>query len=127
MKRLLLDTHALLWWLDDSPRLGKTARLEIESAASVAVSLASLWEIAVKISLGKLVADLPELVRVLDHRGIPILQVTPADCLAVAGLPHHHRDPFDRMIIVQARARGLTIVSDDANFPPYGVALVRCS
>ena len=123
---LLLDSHALLWWLDDSPRLGPAARTAIGSAASVAVSLASVWEIAIKAGLGKLSVDLDELLANVRRDGFDLLPLTAADCLAVARLPHRHGDPFDRMLIAQARERGLTLVSDDRNFAAYEVGVVGC-
>jgi PIN domain nuclease of toxin-antitoxin system len=123
---LLLDSHALLWWLDDNPRLGPAARAAIGSAASVAVSLASIWEIAIKVSLGKLSVDLEELLANVRRDGFDLLPITAADCLAVARLPHHHGAPFDRMLIAQACERGLTLVSDDRNVAAYGITALGC-
>lgn len=124
--RLLLDSHALLWWLDDSPRLGSQARATIASAASVAVSMASIWEIAIKAGLGKLAVDVGELLDNVGRDGFELLPITAADCLAIARLPRHHGDPFDRMLIVQARARDLTLVSDDLSFAAYHVPITAC-
>ena len=125
--RLLLDSHALLWWLDDSPRLGSQARAMIANAASVAVSMASIWEIAIKAGLGKLAVDVGELLDNVGRDGFELLPITAADCLAIARLPRHHGDPFDRMLIAQARARDLTLVSDDANFTAYQVSIAACA
>lgn len=124
---LLLDSHALLWWLGDHVRLGPAAREAIRAASTVAVSTASLWEIAIKTGLGKLRADPAEILLHLDRDGFEILAITPEDCLAVAHLPLHHGDPFDRMLVVQARSRGLTIVSDDARMTAYDVPVQRCA
>ena len=124
--RLLLDSHALLWWLDDSQRLGPRARAMIDNAASVAVSMASIWEIAIKAGIGKLTVDLDEMLANVGRDGFELLPITAADCRAIARLPRHHGDPFDRMLIAQARARGLTLLSDDANFAAYQVATESC-
>jgi PIN domain nuclease of toxin-antitoxin system len=123
---LLLDSRALLWWMDDNPRLGPAVREAIGRAASVAVSLVSIWEIAIKSSLGKLTVDLNELLANVCRDGFDLLPVTAADCLAVTRLPHRHGDPFDRMLIAQARERGLTLVSDDRNFAAYELGVVGC-
>jgi PIN domain nuclease of toxin-antitoxin system len=114
--RLLLDSYALLWWLDDSPRLGPQAGAMIAGAASVAVSMASIWEIAIRAGLGELAVDVGELLDNVGRDGFELLPVTAADCLAIARLPRHHGDPFDRMLIGQARARDLTLLSDDPSF-----------
>ncbi len=119
--KLLLDSHTLLWWLDDSPRLGSRARSAIVEATVVAVSLATIWEIAIKIGLGKLSVDLRDLLVNISRDGFDLLPVTPSDCLAVAALPRHHGDPFDRMLIVQAREQGMTLLSDDRSFTAYEV------
>jgi PIN domain nuclease of toxin-antitoxin system len=119
--RLLLDSHALLWWMNDSTRLGASARRAIGDAAGVAASLATVWEIAIKAGLGKLSVGLPELLANIARDGFEVVPVTAADCLAVAGFPRHHGDPFDRMLIAQARGRGLALLSDDPSFAPYGV------
>lgn len=123
---LLLDSHTLLWWLDDSPRLGSRARAMIAGAASVAVSMASIWEIAIKAGLGKLTVDLDELIDNVGRDGFELLPITAADCVAITRLPRHHGDPFDRMLIAQARARDLTLVSDDASFAAYRVSIAAC-
>ena len=111
--RLLLDSHALHWWLDDSPRLGPRARAMIAGAVSVAVSI---WEIAIRAGLGELAVDVDELLDNVGRDGFELLPVTAADCLAISRLPRHRGDPFDRMLIGQARARDLTLLSDDASF-----------
>lgn len=124
--RLLLDTHALLWWLLDDPALPATARRAIERAEAVYASAASVWEIAIKQRLGKLpelaisVAELPGLI---GQSGFVPLPVHDRHAAAVCALPQHHRDPFDHLLIVQARMEGLTLVSRDAQFKAYGIAL----
>lgn len=121
--QLLLDTHAFLWWRENSSRLGNDARGHIASANVVFVSVASAWEAAIKIALGKL--RLPESFEagVVASRfdKLPI-DFSHAD--AVATLPRHHDDPFDRMLIVQAMAERLTLVTHDRRFAPYGIDVV---
>ena len=121
--RLLLDTHALLWWLLDDMALPGTARRAIEKAETVYVSSASIWEVAIKQRLGKLpelalsVAELPELV--LQCRFAP-LPITDRHAAAVALLPAHHRDPFDHLLIAQAQLEKLVVVTRDERFAAYG-------
>jgi PIN domain nuclease of toxin-antitoxin system len=121
--RLLLDTHALLWWLADDPALSRRARDAIaEPANEPIVSAASVWEIAIKRSLGKLTApeDLPKLI---SEQGFGWLAVEAAHAWHVRELPAHHRDPFDRILIAQALVERLPIVTNDARFDCYGIAL----
>ncbi len=126
---LLLDTHALLWWLDDDPRLGKKARAAIaDPEATVAVSAATVWEVSIKVALGRLdLGEPPEIAlpREFSRRGIGSIPVTMADALAVRALPRHHRDPFNRMLIAQARAHDLTLVSNDAIVRRYDAKVLR--
>ncbi len=121
MTRLLVDTHALLWWLMDDPSLTPVARDAIASAESEAlVSTASVWEIAIKRALGRVQApdDLPELTA---REGFDWLPVGAEHAWEVGALPHHHRDPFDRLLIAQARVEGLPIVTGEGDFEPYDV------
>ncbi len=124
--KLLLDTHALLWWLLDAAELPASARRAIERAEAVRVSAASIWEVAIKQRLGKLpelaipVAELPELAR---RSGFVPLPVDERHAAAVASLPRHHRDPFDHLLIAQAQIEQLILVSRDPQFAAYGVAL----
>jgi PIN domain nuclease of toxin-antitoxin system len=128
---LLLDTHVLLWWLAASPKLGPVARRIIGSPdATVWISAATAWEIAIKVSLGRLtLGEAPEvaLPRELDRNGFRALPVTVAHALAVRALPAHHADPFDRLLIAQVRLEGLTLVTADPTMRRYGVALVDAS
>lgn len=120
--RLLLDSHVLLWWLDDDQGLATVARDAIANPeSSVAVSAASAWEIEIKRVSGKLEApeDLDE--RLAEER-FSALPITAVHGIAAARLPQHHRDPFDRMLIAQAQLEGLTIVTRDPRFEPYAVA-----
>jgi PIN domain nuclease of toxin-antitoxin system len=118
-----LDTHVVLWWLGNNPRLGARARKAIARADVVFVSVASGWEAAIKISLGRLrlSGTLEEAVEASRFSKLPI---TFGHAEAVGELPLHHRDPFDRMLIVQARMEGLTIVTADRKFEPYDPAVI---
>ena len=119
---LLLDTHALLWWLDDPSRLTKAAWKAIgEGKNTVYVSAAVAWEIAIKRSLGKLDAPADLEAAMSANRFLP-LPVTIPHALAVRALPPVHRDPFDRLLIAQAMHEGFKLVSRDPNVPLYGVA-----
>lgn len=122
--RLLIDSHALLWHVLDDPRLGPAPTAAIEAAdAEVLVSLASLWEIAIKSSLGKLQApdDLPART---EQLGFELLPITVEHLWRVRDLPLHHRDPFDRLMIAQAQIEGLPIVTADPAFSDYDVTVL---
>ena len=124
--RLLLDTHALLWSLNDDPALGAKARALISDPSNdVLVSVASLWEIVVKMRVGKLAADIEEIDAAIDSQGFDRLDIAVPHLAELAALPQHHRDPFDHLLIAQARAEQLTLVSRDSSFPAYGVPLLR--
>jgi PIN domain nuclease of toxin-antitoxin system len=118
--KLLLDTHAFLWWSEDDRRLRKQVRDAIRAADLVQVSAASAWEVAIKASLGKLTVGVP-FEQAIDINGFDKLPVDFAHAAAVAELPPHHGDPFDRMLIAQARVEGLTLVTHDRKFEPYPV------
>lgn len=121
--RLLLDTRALLWWLAGEG-LNTGAREVIADPANlVAVSAASAWEISIKKAAGTLAAP-DDLEQQVQTGGFTPLPVTPAHGIAAGQLPHHHEDPFARMLIAQAFAEGLTIVTRDKRFNDYGVALL---
>jgi PIN domain nuclease of toxin-antitoxin system len=124
--RLLLDTNALLWWANDDRRLGPAARTAIRNAAAVRVSIVSLWEVAIKVSVGKLRADPAKLLAGLERVGASLLPVTPHDCVRFATLALHHRDPFDRMLVAQAIENGLDLVTSDRKLAAYGVPVVPC-
>ncbi len=119
---LLLDTHVLLWALDTPERLGVEAREVLRDPRhQVVVSAASAWEISVKAALGKLRFD-GDLSRVLKAVGFDALTISVEHALAAGALPAVHRDPFDRMLVAQARIEGLTLVTRDAVFDGYDVA-----
>lgn len=125
MKDLLLDTHALLWWLFDDPRLSDKARKNIAAPEhKVWVSAASAWEIATKTRLGKLpeAGDVTEkLPNYLRQSRFLEMPVTVAHSLKAGGLPGPHRDPFDRMLIAQSFLSGFPVVTMDRIFRDYGV------
>lgn len=125
--RLLLDTHALLWWSDGDPKLGQTARRTIDEADLVVQSIVSVWEIATKIATGRLRLDLAELMELCGRHGIARLDVETAHCLRYATLPLLHRDPFDRMLVAQAVGGGFTLMTDDERLAMYRVPIVGCS
>jgi PIN domain nuclease of toxin-antitoxin system len=117
--RLLLDTQVFLWWLADSRRLNVPARALIGKADEVLVSTASLWEATVKIGLGKLDADVDELIGGIEASGFRELAIRASHVAALAHLPLHHRDPFDRMLVAQALAEPLRLVTADRALRQY--------
>lgn len=123
VQRLLLDTHVFLWWRGNDRRLTQSARDTIANAELVFISVASAWEAAIKASLGKL--SLPDTFEsgVVDS-GFAKLLITFAHAEAVALLPPHHSDPFDRMLVAQAQAEGLTLVTHDRRIEPYDVQVL---
>lgn len=122
--RVLLDTHALLWALQDAPDLSARAREIIGSLENeVLVSSVSAWEIAVKRALGKLEAP-REVGAALDVAGFVRRLLSFEDCERLAELPHHHRDPFDRMLVAQALVDGIPIVTRDAQVARYPVQTI---
>jgi PIN domain nuclease of toxin-antitoxin system len=123
--RLLLDTHVLLWWLADDRRLKRTERRAISDGnALVFVSAVTLWEIAIKRSLDRLDLDVEVLEQELQAGGMLELPMNWRHAKTTAALPHHHQDPFDRMLVAQAQTEGLTLVSYDKAFKDYDVALL---
>lgn len=126
--RALLDTHALLWWLADDPALTKSARKIIaETRNTLIVSAASAWEIAAKVRMGKLpaAADLVSDFREqMEREGFQLLAVSVEHAIRGGLLPGPHKDPFDRMLIAQAQAENLSIVSNEIAFDSYGVRRV---
>ncbi len=124
--RLLLDTHVILWWLSADRRLGHKSRQFIDSEADVTVSTVSVWEISIKLALGKLDVEGDVFDRVERSR-FPLLPVLFAHAVAVGRLPHHHRDPFDRMLVAQAQIEGLTIMTSDQRIQMYAVPVLSAS
>jgi len=122
---LLLDTHVLLWWLDDHPTLSKKARAAIADGGNlVFISAAVIWEIRIKQALGKL--KIPsDFQAVLDQQAFEMLAISCEHAHAVGELPAHHRDPFDRILVAQAKVENLTLVTRDQRILKYRIPLVR--
>jgi PIN domain nuclease of toxin-antitoxin system len=117
--KLLLDTHIFLWAIADPGRLSATQRREIEDPINtVYLSSVSVSELAIKASLGKLSFDF-DLLAIAEKSGFELLDFSASDALLLKDLPFHHRDPFDRMLIVQAQARDLFIATQDTTFALY--------
>ncbi len=121
--RLLLDTHVVLWQLSGERELSQSAIAAIAAADDLLFSVVSFAEIGIKAAVGKLVVP-PDLQAKITDAGVRSLALAAAHGLAVAQLPTHHRDPFDRLLIAQAMTEGLTLVTADANFAAYGVPIV---
>ncbi|MCK4388718.1 MAG: type II toxin-antitoxin system VapC family toxin [Desulfobacterales bacterium] len=122
---LLLDTHVLLWWLDDHPNLSKKTKASITDRKNlIFVSAVVIWEIRIKQALGKL--EIPRnFRRVLDDQPFEMLDITVEHAHAVGELPAHHRDPFDRMLVAQAKVEGLTLVTRDIRLKKYNIPLIK--
>ena len=122
---LLLDTHVLLWWLDDNPGLSRQARTVIADGNNlVFVSAAVIWEIQIKHALGKL--KIPKNFRnVLDQQGFEFLDITVEHAYAVGKLPLYHRDPFDRILVAQAKLENMILVSRDKRIKKYKIPLIN--
>ena len=122
--RLLLDIHVILWWLADDPTLSDELKATLDSEPDVYLSPVSAWEVTIKQALGKISepADLPERVRDSEFREMPIRM---SHAVMAGRLPDHHRDPFDRMLVAQARCEDLTLVTRDRDIQRYKVSLLR--
>ena len=125
---LLLDTHTVLWFVENAPDLSPRAQAAIEDTDNAVVfSVASVWEMAIKLGLGKLAMSRPlhpEFADLLEEHGIQQLAISYRHASAVAALPLHHRDPFDRLLIAQAIVENLPIVSVDQAFDPYPITRI---
>jgi PIN domain nuclease of toxin-antitoxin system len=125
--RLLLDTHAFLWWLADDRGLGAQARNEIADGGNlVFVSAASAWEIAVKRAAGKLLAP-GDIAGWIEQSNFAPLPIEVEHAVASAELPRHHTDPFDRLLVAQARLEELTLVARDDQIDKYDVNVIDAS
>lgn len=120
---LLLDTHVVLWWLTDDPTLDDDIKTKLDHEPDVFISPATIWEVTIKQAIGKLrePADLPERIRDSGFRELPI---SFEHAIAAARLPLIHRDPFDRMLVAQARCENLTLVTRDTNMRKYEVSVL---
>jgi PIN domain nuclease of toxin-antitoxin system len=125
MKRLLLDTHAFLWWLSGDNTLGsQSQKLIADTDNEIIVSAATVWEIEIKRQLGKLTAP-EDIESIVGQCGFLPLPIALFHAQQAGRLPAHHRDPFDRMLIAQAQAEGLDIVTSDSAFKQYGIRIVN--
>lgn len=125
MKRLLLDTHVLLWWLSDDSQLGsKTRQVIADPRNDVYVSAASTWEISIKRSLGKLTAP-DDMDSIIEDEGFDKLPISLFHGDQAGMLPGHHKDPFDRMLVVQAQSEGLVVVTNDEKITRYGIRVMN--
>lgn len=123
---MLLDTHTLLWFLEDDPKLPPNIKELIEDSDSIVVSIITLWEIAIKLSINKLILqfEFQELTTFLDELTIQVLPLSFEDIQHYIGLPLHHRDPFDRILIAQAINHSWAIISVDSAFDEYPIRRV---
>jgi PIN domain nuclease of toxin-antitoxin system len=123
--RILIDTHVFIWWTSDAQKLSpRVYNLLTNPNTEALLSIVSIWEMQIKLSLGKLQlkVSLPELVDdEIKRNRIELLQLDISHIYALSSLPQHHRDPFDRLLIAQSMSEGLEIVSVDENFDAYGV------
>ena len=125
--RILLDTHAVVWYLDGNEKLLPNHRhLIVDSRNDVFVSTATLWELAIEISIGRLetARSLSDILATLQKQGFEVLPIMPGHTLQVTALPFHHRDPFDRMLIAQALVEHLSLITYDSAFKSYGVKVL---
>jgi len=122
--KLLLDTHIYLWWLEDSPALPASARKMIETAETVFISSASLWESAIKSGIGKLDVNQEELVSGIRASGFVELPVRSEHTVALLRLDNHHKDPFDRMLLAQAISEPLHLLTADSIFARYSELVI---
>ena len=126
MKTIVVDTHAFIWFISGDKKLSKTARKAIEKADTLYLSVASIWEMAIKISLGKLELGQPfdKIHEEIVNNGFELLDVNFQHALVLSELPFHHKDPFDRMILAQAITEKIPIISIDQYFQNYDVNVV---
>ena len=124
---MLLDTHILLWFLNDDSKFTTSLKARIEAEQNIYVSISSLWEIAIKLNIQKLNLQYPfaELEKLLEEQNIQIISISLTDLEAYRQLPLYHRDSFNRLIISQAKNHGYSLVSQDTNFELYDVELIQ--
>ena len=126
--RLLLDSHTLVWAVDSPTKLGSRAKAMLEDASNeLLVSAATIWEVAIKVGLGKLALSMPYrqwMWQAIRDTGASVLPITVEYADVQASLPRHHGDPFDRLLVAQAVVEQLALVSSDAVFESYGIQRV---
>jgi len=127
--RLLLDTHVFIWWADDPEKLSPAVLAALEDEANeLLLSVASVWEMQIKIQLGKLKLSLPLKELIKNQQETNNLTVSPValpHVLALEALPFHHKDPFDRLLIAQSVEEDLTLVTADSQFSSYSIKLLQ--
>jgi PIN domain nuclease of toxin-antitoxin system len=123
--RVLVDTHFLVWWAAGRKIPKQAASLIQDPANEIYASAASVWEIAIKVGLGRLDVDPAELARALDDGGFTALPVTIQHAIAVAALPVFHRDPFDRLLVAQSRVEHLSLLTQDKVLAEYGAMVIQ--
>ena len=124
MKNFLLDTHALIWFLEGDAQLSSTAKtIILDTDNRLCVSVASLWEMAIKMGIGKLTLthSIEQIIARLPLEFIELLSIEVPHILAIQQLPFHHKDPFDRLLIAQTKTENLTIISNEAIFDQYAI------
>lgn len=122
---LLLDTHVIIWALSKPERIREGVRRSLEDPMRhVLYSAVSTWEIAIKVSLRKMPAPPADLLMRLDRLGFERLPIDVEDTLLIQSLPHHHKDPFDRLLVAQATRRQCTLVTGDKQIPAYGIPVL---
>lgn len=123
--RLLLDTQVFIWLTSEPERLPEPVSFALRDVGNdLVVSAATVWEIAIKVAKGKLDYPLDQILAQVSAIGAALVSMTPDHALAAAGLPRHHEDPFDRMLVAQSRLEGLTLVSSDALIAQYDVDIL---
>lgn len=126
MNRLLVDTHAFLWWLDENAKLRREARPAIaDPTALVHVNAVTIWEIAIKAQLGRLDPGTERIDLEIAANGFVELPISAAHAPVAGKLPPHHGDPFDRMLVAQAQVENLVVVTHDKIFADYGIPVLR--
>lgn len=126
--KYLIDTHILIWFLEGNISLSKRAKnLIIDTDNQIFVSIASLWEMTIKMSIGKLKFSktLPEIIEQMESDGINTLSIQEEHLKTLLVLPFHHNDPFDRLLIAQAQAENLVLITDDTKFNLYNVNILN--
>lgn len=127
MKRILLDTHVLIWWFNGDEKLGENAIQNIVNPENIIfVSAATVWEMSIKQKMGKLIAP-DDIESKIEQAGFSALPISLFHAQQAGLLSLHHKDPFDRMLIAQAQAEGLEILTKDEHFPAYGTRLINAS
>ena len=123
--RVLLDTNALIWWLSDSPRLRAEARGVIADPGNqILVSAVSLWEVAIKVRIGKLQADISEIEVEIERESFRRISIASEHLRALMSLPQHHRDPFDHLLIAQAISEEATLLTSDRQMTQYALPVI---